>query len=373
MSLEDQWIATEKRLLHEADSMAEFLQQLRSRISPQLIGDRAWEITLEHARNLPVTVAALPFGFELPLHDSRAIADFGISVIGGGQSATFLEEKGKTEGADASSANVAWLLSETESEESTLRRIVGRKLMLEYDIDAESHAPFPAPGIFLYPDKDVLVGGGGDQQLRDLFTVVDAVAYSANLDLSAEERRQIESVYLATKPDTWIQAVGGFPEREGGIRLSVMGFKKVNEVVSFLERIGWPGECSAVAASASPLEERDAFTYMGVHLDVRANGVGETLGLNFYAREGEWLKDIQHWTPLIDGIREAGVAVPEKLTELVKWASGSEPLSGKSGQFVLMRGIHHFKLTLVHDRVEKVKGYIFLLVFAWPLTANLSK
>ena len=116
MSLEDQWIATEKRLLHEADSMAEFLQQLRSRISPELIGDRAWEITLEHARNLPVTVAALPFGFELPLHDPRAIADFGISVIGGGQSATFLEEKGKAEGADASSTSVAWLLGETESE-----------------------------------------------------------------------------------------------------------------------------------------------------------------------------------------------------------------------------------------------------------------
>lgn len=353
--------------------MAAFLQRIRNRIPPQLIGDRAWEITLEHARNLPVTVAALPFGFELPLHDPRAIADFGVSVIGGGQSAAFLEEKGQAEGADAASANVAWLLGETEPEESILRRIVGRKLMLEYDIDTESDASLPAPGIFLYPEKSVLAGGGGDQQLRDLRAVVDAVAHSAGLDLSDEECRQIERVYRAAKPDTWIQAVGGFPERSGGIRLSVMGFRKVDEVVSFLERVGWPGQCPAIAASASPLEERDAFTYMGVHLDMREGGVGETLGLNFYAREGEWLKDVQHWVPLIDGIRDAGLAVPEKLTELMEWASGSEPLSGKSGQFVLMRGIHHVKLTLVRDRVEKVKGYIFLLVFAWPLAANLSK
>ena len=353
--------------------MEEFLQQIRSRISPQLVGDRAWEITLNHARELPVTVAALPFGFELPLHDPRAVADFGVSIIGGSQSAAFLEERGKGSNADASSASVAWLLGETESEESALRRIVGRKLMLEYDIDVESSAPFPAPGIFLYPDKDMLAGGGDEQRLRDLRTVVNAVAFATHLNLSAEEHQQIENVYQAMGPDTWVQAVGGFSSRKGGIRLSVMGFKKVDEVVSFLKRAGWPGQCSAVDASASRLEEREAFTYMGVHLDMDADGVGQTLGLNFYAREGEWLKDVQHWMPLIEGIREAGIAVPEKLTELTGWASGSEPWSGRSGQFVMMRGIHHFKLTLIHDRVEKVKGYIFLLVFAWPLTANLSR
>ena len=353
--------------------MEEFLQQIRSRISSQLVGNRAWELTLEHARNLPVTVAALPFGFELPLHDPRPVADFGISVIGGSRSAAFLEEKGKAEAVGTSSANVAWLLGETEPEDSPLRRIVGRKLMLEYDIDIEAHAPFPAPGVFLYPDKGALPGGGGDPQLQDLRTVVDAVAFSTQLNLSAEEHRQIEDVYRAMQPGTWIQAVGGFPERKGGIRLSVMGFKKASQVVAFLRRVGWPGQDSEVEASASPLEARGAFTYMGVHLDMGADGVGPTLGLNFYAREGEWLKDVEHWTPLIDGIREAGLAVPEKLEELMIWASGSEPWSGRSGQFVLMRGIHHLKLTLSRDKVEKVKGYIFLLVFAWPLTANLTK
>ncbi len=370
MSLENQWIATEERLLCEASSLGEFLRQLRSRISPQLVGDQTWEAMLERARNLPAAMAAFPFGFELPLHDLRPVADLGVSVIGGGRSAAFFEEKGNGEGADASLANIAWLLGQTESEESILRRIAGRKMLLEYDIDIEPCATPPDPGIFLYPDKDVLIGDGDSQRLRDLGVVVDAVAFSTGLELSAEERRQIERVYLSMEPDTCIRAVGAFPSRKGGIRLAVTGFKKAGDIVSFLERTGWPGQGSVVDAVVSRLEERDAFAYAGVHFDIDADGVGPTLGLSFYAREGQWLKDVKHWTPLIDGIEEIGLAVPEKLTELVNWSSGSEPLSGRSGQFVLVRGIHHIKLTVIEDKVEQAKGYIFLLMFAWPLTAG---
>lgn len=373
MNLEDQWIATEERLLREASSLGEFLWQFRDRISPQLIGEQAWEGILERARNLPATMAAFPFGFELPLHDPRPVADFGVSVIGGGQSAAVLEEKGQAEGADSSLAKIAWLFSETESEDSVLRRIVGRKMLLEYDIDIEPHTAPPSPGIFLYPDKDVLIGDGDSQRLQGLGVVVDAVAFSTGLDLSAEERRQIEQVYLSMKPDTCVRAVGAFPSRKGGIRLAVTGFRNARSVVAFLERTGWPGQHSIVDAIVSRFEERDAFAYVGVHFDIGADGVGPTLGLSFYAREGQWLKDVSHWIPLIDGIREAGLAVPEKLTKLIDWSSGAEPLSGRSGQFVLVRGIHHVKLTIVQDRVEQVKGYIFLLTFAWPLSASLSE
>ena len=372
MSLENQWIVTEERLIREASSLGEFLWQLRSHVSPRLVDDQTWEAMLERARDLPVTMAAFPFGFELPLHDLRPVADLGVSVIGGSRSAAFFEEKERVEGADASLANITWLIGQTESEESILRRIAGRKMLLEYDIDIEPRATLPDPGIFLYPDKDVLIGGGDSQRLRDLCVVVDAVAFSTGLDLSTEERRQIERVYLAMEPDTCIRAVGAFPSRKGGIRLAVTGFKKAGGVVSFLERTGWPGQCSVVDATVSRLEERDAFAYIGVHFDIDADGVGPTLGLSFYAREGQWLKDVQHWAPLIDGIQETGLAVPEKLTELVDWSSGSEPLSGRLGQFVLVRGIHHIKFTVIGDRVEQVKGYIFLLIFAWPLTASPS-
>ena len=367
MSIKEQWSATEERLLREASSLGEFLWQFRDRIPPLLVGDQAWEGVLGRTRDLPVTMAAFPFGFELPLHNPQPVADFGVSVVGGSKSAAFFEEKGRAEAADSSTAGIAWLLGETEPEESALRRVAGRKMLLEYDIDLTPDSAPPDPGIFLYPDKDLLVGGSASHRLQDLGIVVDAVAFATGLDLNAAERRQIEQVYLAMEPDTCIWGIGAFPSRKGGIRLAVTGSKKASDVVTFLERIGWPGQRAAVEAIVSPLEERNAFAYMGVHLDMSEDGVGPTLGLSFYAKEGQWLKDVRHWAPLIDGIHEADIAVPEKLAELVKWSSGSESVSGRSGQFLLVRGIHHIKLVLVGDQVKQVKGYVFLLMLGWPL------
>ena len=39
-----------------------------------------------------------------------------------------------------------------------------------------------------------------------------------------------------------------------------------------------------------------------------------------------------------------------------------EALFGKSGPFLLMRGIHHVKLVLAGGRFEQVKAYVFMLL-----------
>ena len=111
-------------------------------------------------------MAAFPFGFELPLHDPRRRADFGVSVVGASRSAAFFEKGGRCEAADPSTARIARLLGETEREESPLRRIAGRKMLLEYDIDSTRHGTCPDPGIFLYPDQQPLAGDG--QWVREL-------------------------------------------------------------------------------------------------------------------------------------------------------------------------------------------------------------
>ena len=135
LNMENYWIATEERLLPEARSLGELLAQLRGRVSPVLIGDPEWERVVDRARGLPVTMAAFPFGFELPLHEPRPRADFGVSVVGGSRSASFFEEGGRSGDADPSTARIARLLHETAREESALRRVAGRKMLLEYDID----------------------------------------------------------------------------------------------------------------------------------------------------------------------------------------------------------------------------------------------
>ena len=362
MNIDEHWAHTEERLLHEADSLAALLQRLRGRIPPAMIGDRAWEALVERARELPVTLAAFPFGFELPLHELRPDADLGVSVVGGSRTAAAFERAGRAKDAEPSTAGIAWLLGELEREDSPLGRIAGRKMLLEYDIDPSGGGAQPAPGVFLYPEDRVLAGDG--QRFADLGVVVDAVASATGRNPETAGRRQIERVYLATAPELSVRSVGAFPARESGIRLAITGFRKTRDVVAFLERAGWPGRRPAVASIASPLEERRAFAHMGVHLDVGAGGVGPTLGLSFYAREEQWLKDVRHWTALIDGIREARLAVPEKLSELAGSSSGATSLFGKSGPFLLVRGIHHIKLVLAGDRVEQVKAYVFLLMLA---------
>lgn len=368
MDIVKQYLATEDRLLCEADSMGDFMDGLRNRFSPRLIGDRGWEDTLRRARELPVTMAAFPFGFEVPLHISSPVVDFGVSLIGGTQTAEYFEKKGQTESADTSVISVANLLRKTKSEDSLLRRIAGSKMLFEYDIDSAPHGTSPEPGIFLYPDKKVLIGDGGSQRLRDFGIVVDAVASVTGWDLNAIERKQLERVYMALTPEVSIWGIGVFPSRGKGIRLTVVGFRKTSDVRSFLERVDWPGQHSTIDAIALGLEKRDAFVYMGVHMDIDENGVGPKLGLSFYAQETEWLKDIQHWTPLIEGLREEGHVVSEKLSELVNWSAGPETLSGKSGQFMLLRGIHHIKSVLVEDQVDQIKAYLFLLMFSWPFS-----
>ena len=240
------------------------------------------------------------------------------------------------------------------------RRFHREAWVLEFDIEPMQDGTCPEPGIFLYPEEWLLVGDG--RRARDLGVVVDAIASAAGWQPDAAERRQAERVYSAMRPETTVRSVGVFPSRARGLRLAITGFTGTRDVTAFLERADWPGSPSVVDSTLSPLEERGAFAYMGVHFDLQAHGVGPRLGISLFARKAEWLKDVRHWTALIDGMREQRLAVPEKLSAFAGSSSGAEALFGKSGPFLLLRGIHHIKLSLVEDRVEQTKAYVFLLM-----------
>ena len=364
MSIGDHWAGTEKFLLREADSTGELLERLRGSISPALIGGPGWERLLERTRDLPVTLAAFPFGFELPLHVREPNADFGASLIGGSRFAAFFEERGRTRGASPAAAGIARLLGAMEPEDSPLHRVVGRKMLLEYDIDADEGRARPEPGFFLYPDAQTVIGDG--RRFGDVGIMLDAVADAAGGTLPDAVRRATERAYLALTPETGLRSVGTFPSRGRSIRLAMTGFRTAGEVRAFLERAGWPGEHAAAADIVSRLEGRGAFAYAGVHFDMGEKGVGSRLGLSFFARQAEWLKDVRHWAPLIDALREERLVVPEKLSALADTSSGAETLFGRSGAMLLLRGIHHIKLVLTGDRLEQVKAYVFMLIMGRP-------
>ena len=372
MSVRDQWAATEELLAREAESLGGILDRLRHRVPPVLIGNREWERLVERACDLPSTIAAFPFGFELPLHKRRPGADLGVSVAGGTGPAAFFEERGRREDADRPALGIAWLLRETEPDASPLRQVVGRNMVLEYDIESASDVACPHPGIFLRPSERLIVGDGASQRVRDIRCVLDAVTFAAGWNPDAAERRWAERVYRAQTVDTHIASFGVFPSRERAVRLAVTGFRCSRDVVAFLERAGWQGQHSVVASIVSRFEERGDIVNLGIHFDVRAEGLGPALGLSFYAKNREpndphyWVDRPGQWAPFLKGLREAGLGVGEKLSAVADWPSGAEAMICRSGMFVLLRGIHHFKIVVTEGDVEQIKAYLFMLICLRP-------
>ena len=368
MPIDDRWMDTEERLFSEASSLGDLLERLRSRISHALVGGASWRALLKRASDLPSTLAAFPFGFELPLHEQRPHADFGVSVVSGSRSARHFQNLGNGNDADPVLAGLARLVREKGRKNSPLCRITGRKMLLEYDIDPSGDGLHPAPGAFLYPTEKPLYGRDASQRLEDLGVVLDGVA-ATGWDWDSRERHQVERLFLALQPEARILSLGAFPCRTRGIRVAVTGFKTSGEVMTFLQSAGWPWPPASVESTLAHLEARNGFGTIAVHLDVRSDGLGPKLGLGLYARDISWLQGGRYWldspsnwTAFIESMREERLAVPEKLTALENWSSGAELLFGRSGRFVLVRGVHHVKLVATEDRIDQVKAYVFLLM-----------
>ena len=377
MSFEGEWATNEERLLREAGTLGELLEQIKGLFSPLLIQGRGWERLVECAGALPPTLAAFPLWLGFPLDEHRARAELCVSLLGGTRSAAFFENRGRAADTDPSTATIAFLLGETGPEESPLRRVVGDRVLLEYDLDPARRNGPQDPGIFLYPIRPTLAGDRTGGRLQDFGVALDAMTAALGWEPDAAERRQVEQAYLALEPDTRIGAIGAFPSRGRGIRLMALGFVKPSELTAFLERAGWTGRPAIVASILSRLDQRRALDrlHLGVRFEVGAGGVGPALELHIFSQNTMydhqgWFKDKQYWNALIDGIREERLVVPEALSELAKWSSGAKPLFGRSGPFVVLQRIHHFKFVLTEDRIEQVNGYGFLLMCCWPQGGN---
>ena len=357
---------TQERLAEEGGTMGDLLGRFRGRISPILIGEREWERILECAGKLPITMGAQPFGFELPLHEGRPAADFGVSLASGNRSGDFFEERARTDESDETARAVCRLFREMEAQDSPLRDIVGRKLMLEYDMDSAPGGKNSLPGLFLRPGERTLYGGAGLQ--NDVGIVVDALVSAVGWKRIAAERENAERVYLAQPEDTRLDSFGVFPSRERTIRLAVMDFKSQGEICSYLENIGWPGRLSAVDALISRFQERADIVRTGANLDVREEGVGPTLGLTLivkhrYTKDSRsWLDGLSDWDSFLEALGHEDLVVPEKIEALAGWVSKPTTLFAKSGQFILLRGIHHIKLVISGNRLEQAKAYVFMVL-----------
>ena len=366
MDIDEAITLTQDRLAEEGGTMGDLLGHFRNRISPVLIGDSEWARIIECAGRLPIGMGALPFGFELPLHARRPEADFGASLASGTGPAAFFRERARTDKTDETARAIGRLFGQMEAENSPLREIVGRKLMLEYDIGSAPNGASSFPGMFLRPGERPIVGAGG--QANDVGTVVDALVSCVGWETSDAERENVKRAYLAQPEDTRMDSFGVFPSRSREIRLAVMGFKSQEDLGAYLENTGWPGRVSAVDSVISRFRKRAQIIRTGVNIDVGEEGLGPTLGLTLivkqrYTKDSRyWLDGLTDWDPFLDALSHEDIVVPEKLAALAGWVSKPTPLFAKSGRFVLLRGIHHIKLVISGNRLEKAKAYVFMVL-----------
>ena len=208
MNIDDSRAGLEEHMLAQAGSVGELLEQFRSRISSALIDGPGWDRLLERARALPISLATSGFGFELPLHESERRADLGVALFEGSASAAHFEEWCRGQPDNPSTA-AAYRLLRTMGRESSIQRIGGTKLMLEYDIDPGRAGPLPDPGIFLYPAPDALSCEDPLRGLQGFADAAEAVAAAGGwklddhikLVLSGERFTQVKAyVYVLLLP-----------------------------------------------------------------------------------------------------------------------------------------------------------------------------
>ena len=373
MDIDEAVILTQDRLAQEGITMGELLGHFRNRISKSLIGDPEWERIRECAERMPITMGALPFGFELPLQSCRPEADFGASLASGTTTAAFFERRARRNGSDEAAQAITTLFGQMDEEGSSLREIVGRKLMLEYDIGSARGRDCRMPGMFLRPGERPILGACG--QVNDVVAVVDALVSCVGWELGDAERKHVERVYLAQPEDTRMDSFGIFPSRSRSVRLAVMGFTSRQDLGSYLGNVGWPGRLQSVESVIARFNDRVNIVRTGVNVDVTESGVGPTLGLTLivkqrYTKDSRyWLDGLTDWDPFLSALGQEEFVVPEKLTALADWVSKPTTLFGKSGQFILLRGIHHIKLVISDDQLKEAKAYVFMVLSAAVSTA----
>ncbi len=357
---------TQDLLAQEGGTMGDLLGHFRNRVSPILIDDAEWERVLACAGNLPITMGALPFGFELPLHVPEPRADLGVSMASGTRSAEFFRERARVERTDETLSTLMRLFSHMEGGVSPLRDIVGRKVMLEYDIGSAQGRTPSRPALFLRPGERPIVGAS--DQVNDVLLVGDALVSSHGWTMGAGQRNTLSQAYLAQPEDTRMDSFGMFPSRSRAIRLAIMGFGTRRQIETYLDKAGWPGEAAAVDAVMARFMERVNIVRTGMNIDVTEEGLGPTLGLTPIVRQRYtkdsryWLDGLTDWMPFLDALSHEDIVVPGKLEALAGWVTKPEPLFARSGRYVLLRGIHHVKLVMSANRLCKAKAYVFMVL-----------
>jgi hypothetical protein len=152
------------------------------------------------------------------------------------------------------------------------------------------------------------------------------------------------------------------------LRVCVLGLE-YGKAVSFLRRVGWPGDLAELDRRLAPLTA-NAETFI-LDLDV-GDAVLPTLGLECFAGEDGDPDLVERWTSFLDPLVRAELCRPERRQALLGWplvVRESEASSwprhlkeasefvGEEVEGILIRAVNHVKLGWAPGKLQ-AKGYL---------------
>ena len=348
--------------------MSDLLAHLRNLVSPILIDEQAWQDILECAHSLPISFGAQPFGFELPLHTSLPKADFGATLESETEAARIIQQRAKTDPTDEVASALTRLFRQMDAKNSKLRDVVGHKLMLEYDVSKTNSGATSFPGLFIRPDRRPIMSS--DDRINDVRMVAESLATAVGWQIGDSQFETLKQMYLTQPAGIRMDSFGLFPARSRAIRLAIVGFQSSPDIRTYLENTAWPGCISTVESIYDHYKERMHIDRTGIHIDAEQNGLGPILGLTLFVKSRYtnsrryWLDNPSDWDPFLHALSDEQLIVPEKLHELARWVVKPSPLLGRSGRYLLLRGIHHIKLVISDGNLTGAKAYVFFVLLA---------
>ena len=332
------------------DSLGSFLEDTRSLIPPELMGEPGWERLLALTRRLPFCAADSRFGFEFHLYDPNPTGDFCVISTPSTRLAEFYQQQTADSASGLAGTDfIAFLVAQAKDTDSFLAR-TKKGIILEYDLASALPGAYCNPGIFFVPSDHP----ESDQAplYQDPAALVAALQSAAGWDPDTAELRHVERVCAAlAESGIYVSHAGVMPGRSSrAIRLVALGFD-YSRLPEGLKRIRWPGDLSAALDVGSGFDGLVS-TRGGLGITVTPQGVLPRLDLEFSRKERNDPSpdavlglDRPGWTPPIDRLEERGWCLPAKAAGLRVWPR-LETLFGQDGVYQLRQVISHLKVVI---------------------------
>ena len=368
MNFEEALDITQSRLSGEGEGLNELFANAKAWTSELLIGKKQWDQILSRTKTLPIMMGAFPFGFEFPLHETDPVADFGVSVSDGTTTANHFRSRNQSKSNNNLYQAINKMFGAFEQDGRKLQGIVGRKVMFEYDYDPSEGSGEPLPGFFLRPGQKPIIGKC--DQLGDALCVAKGLYSVVDWDVNNHEKKKIKQIYNSLHRELRIDSFGIFPSRSRFLRLAIMGFQNSPMMKRYLGSINWGGDSKSLIKIIEKYQQEAGVLRNGINIDLVGDQIGSSIGITamvkkrFTNNPQYWLDDQGLWDNFIRVLGTEENVIQRKLDQLSSWVATPKIIFGKTGRFVLIRGIHHFKLVVEEGEVKKIKAYVFMVLSA---------